>query len=246
MSHPRGDIAGGVGRCPGAMLRVNRDVRDSRAWFSPPLHSYMHRLLILAAASTLLACGESTSSVRGNGLLRVQLTDAPFPYDSVQSVDIFVVRVDARLGEPDSAQASTALSQDSANAAGWTTIARPNKSFDLLTLRNGMVADIGQDSLPQGNYSGFRLIIDPSQSGITLKNGMILTGSSSPSVTFPSAARSGIKIVLTKPVPVGNDSTSTVLIDFDLDNSFVMRGNSITKNGLLFKPVVKASAKTAP
>ncbi|ODT05070.1 MAG: hypothetical protein ABS52_02695 [Gemmatimonadetes bacterium SCN 70-22] len=224
------------------MYRAERDSRVPH----PQLHSYiMRKLLILAAATTALACGDSTSSVRGNGLVRVQLTDAPFPYDSVQSVDIFVVRVDARLAEPDSAQASTALSEDSASSAGWTTIARPNRSYDLLTLRNGTVADIGQDSVPQGNYRGFRLVIDPSQSGITLKSGMILTGASSPSVTFPSAARTGIKIVLTKPIPVGDDSTSTVLIDFDLDNSFVMRGNSITKNGLLFKPVVKASAKVS-
>jgi len=78
---------------------------------------------------------------------------------------------------------------------------------------------------------------------VKLKNGMLLTGSSSPSVTFPSAARSGIKIVLAKAIEVGADSTSTMLIDFDLEGSFVMRGNSITKNGLIFKPVVHASAK---
>lgn len=207
----------------------------------------MRHLLILAAAAATLGCGTSdaTGSVRGTGLLKVQLTDAPFPFDSVQSVDIFVVRVDARLSESDSAQAATGATDDSASVGGWTTIARPNKSYDLLTLRNGTVADIGQDSIPQGAYSGFRLVIDPSQSGIMLKNGMQLTGSSSPSVTFPSAARTGIKIVLTKPIPVGADSTSTVLIDFDLENSFVMRGNSITQNGLLFKPVVKASAKAS-
>lgn len=205
----------------------------------------MRHLLLLAAAATALACGDSTSSTRGTGLLRVQLTDAPFPFDSVASVDIFVVRVDARLSEPDSAQAAAGASDDSASVGGWTTIARPNKSYDLLTLRNGTVADIGQDSVPQGSYSGFRLVIDPSQSGITLKNGMILTGSSSPNVTFPSAARSGIKVVLTKPIPVGADSATTMLIDFDLENSFVMRGNSITQNGLLFKPVVKAAAKAS-
>ncbi len=207
----------------------------------------MRQLLILAAAATALACGtsDSTSSARGSGVLRVQLTDAPFPFDSVKSVDIFVVRVDARLTEPDSSEAAKGASDDSASVGGWTTIARPNRSFDLLTLRGGTVADIGQDSLPKGSYSGFRLVLDPMRSGVMLTNGMQLTGGSSPSVTFPSAARSGIKIVLTKPIAVGADSTSTVLIDFDLENSFVMRGNSITKNGLLFKPVVKASPKVS-
>lgn len=201
------------------------------------------RSLPTLALVALAACGtaDSTSLSGGNGVLRLQLTDAPFPTDSVKSVDIFVVRVDARLAEGDSADAARGASDDSAGTGGWRTVARPNKAFDLLTLRNGAFAPIGQDTLPPGVYRGFRLIIDPTKSGVTLKGGMVLTGTSTPSVTFPSAARSGIKIVLTDGVRVGKDSTSTLRIDFDLDDSFVMRGNSIQRNGLLFKPVVKAA-----
>lgn len=210
----------------------------------------MRHLVLLAAAMGTLACGSSdatsaTPATKGNGIVRIQLTDAPFPFDSVASVDVFVVRVDARMADADSTQAATGVADDSAKVGGWTTIARPDRSYDLLTLRGGTVADIGQDTIPPGAYKGFRLIIDPSRSGVTLTNGMQLTGTSSPSVTFPSAARSGIKVTLTTPITIGADSTSTMLIDFDLENSFVMRGNSITKNGLLFKPVVKASPKAS-
>jgi hypothetical protein len=204
----------------------------------------MRHTLLLAAALGALACSDSTSA-GGTGVLRVQLTDAPFPYDSVESVDIFVVRVDARIPAADSSAAATGVSDDSASVGGWTTIARPNAMFDLLTLRGGTVASLGQDTIPSGNYRGFRLVIDPSQSSITLKDGMVLTGSSEPSVTFPSASRTGIKVNVAQGIPVGTDSTSTVLIDFDLDNSFVMRGNSLSLNGLLFKPVVHATAKTS-
>src|SRR6185437_6254617 len=35
---------------------------------------------------------------------------------------------------------------------------------------------------------------------------------------------------------------SQMVIDFDLGHSFVLRGNSIAKNGLIFKPVIRASA----
>lgn len=194
--------------------------------------------LLVAAACTDGASGLPS----GTGILKLQLTDAPFPTDSVTSVDLFVVRVDARLTDADSSTAARGVSDDSASVGGWTTVARPNASFDLLALRNGVFASIGQDTLPAGVYHGFRLVIDPTRSGITLKDGMILTGSSDPSVTFPSASRTGIKIVLTQGLAIGADSTSTLRIDFDLENSFVMRGNSIRRNGLLFKPVVKAAA----
>jgi hypothetical protein len=46
---------------------------------------------------------------------------------------------------------------------------------------------------------------------------------------------------LNAPVTVVPNTTTTLLIDFNVNDSFVMRGNSIDKNGLLFKPVIKAT-----
>jgi hypothetical protein len=43
-------------------------------------------------------------------------------------------------------------------------------------------------------------------------------------VTFPSASRSGIKIQLTKPLEVESGATTTMVLDFDVGSSFVMRG----------------------
>jgi hypothetical protein len=204
--------------------------------------------LICLAALGALACGssESVSIPQGSGLLRVQLTDAPFPFDSVQSVDIHVVLVDARLAEPDSAEAARGASDDSVSVGGWTTIARPDKAFDLVKLRGGTVADLGSSTIPEGDYNGFRLVIDPLRSGVTLKGGMTLTGASNPSVSFPSAARTGIKVNLDRAIEIDDQETSTMVIDFDLEKSFVMRGNSIGKNGLLFKPVLQATLRAAP
>jgi hypothetical protein len=38
---------------------------------------------------------------------------------------------------------------------------------------------------------------------------------------------------------------TTLLVDFDVNNSFVMRGNTIAQNGLLFKPVITATISDA-
>ena len=198
---------------------------------------------IVATALFGVACSssDSISPASGSGTMVVRLTDAPFLTDSVQRVDMYVVRVDARTSDVDSAGADHGLSDDSASTGGWKTIASPNASFNLLSLQNGVATTIGQSVLPAGTYSGFRFIIDPSRSSVTLKGGQVLTGSSSPGIKFPSANRSGIKIVLAQPVVIVPNTTTSLLIDFDVNNSFVMRGNSIDKNGLLFKPVIKAT-----
>lgn len=73
--------------------------------------------------------------------------------------------------------------------------------------------------------------------------GTVLTSSSSPSVTFPSAAQSGIKVNLGKPITISTDGTTTALVDFDVSRSFVIRGNTIDANGLLFKPVVRGTVQ---
>src|SRR3990170_5431273 len=95
------------------------------------------------AGLAALACSDSDPVASGSGQLRVQLTDAPFPFSEVKSVDIFIVRVDGKMAETDSAEAA-----DGDN--GWTTLFSPNTEFDLLTLTGGQTADLGTVSLPAG------------------------------------------------------------------------------------------------
>lgn len=208
----------------------------------------MNKCVVLPVALTVCAVVAACSSdvataPQGNGALAVQLIDAPFSTDSVKSVDIYIVRVDGRAKDADSASSDQHLSDDSSNSDGWKTLGTPNASVNLLALQNGVSSALGTASLPAGDYSGFRLVIDPAKSSVTLKNGLKLTSTSSPSVAFPSASRSGIKIQSTKPVTVTANATTTMVVDFDVSNSFVQRGNSLSQNGLLFKPTVKASVK---
>ena len=188
------------------------------------------RLFAAIALGTfgLAACSDSSGT--GSGLLTVRLTDAPFPFSNVSSVDVFVVRIDARTAEPTDAEAS-----DESIREGWTTVATPNALVNLLDLRNGTTTNLGAATLATGTYNGFRLIIDPSRSSITLKDG------THPAIQFPSAGHSGIKIKLDEPIELTKDG-SVMTLDFDIGRSFVMRGNSAA-NGFNFRPVIRAVAQ---
>jgi len=186
-------------------------------------------LLGLAAVA---ACGDTTGTNMGR--LTVKLTDAPFPFAEVSRVDMHVVRIDARTQSVSESEAS-----DASNTSGWTTIASPNTTINLLSLQGGVTTNLGTTSLATGNYNAFRLILDTQKSTITLKDGTVLTGGNG--IVFPSAAQTGIKINLDAPIQVTQDS-SVMILDFDVGSSFVMRGNSIKNNGLLFKPVIRAVA----
>jgi hypothetical protein len=191
------------------------------------------RLFAAIALGTLGVAACSDSSGTGSGLLTVRMTDAPFPFSEVSRVDIWVVRVDARQSTPTDAQAS-----NSSDQSGWITVATPNQSINpinLLDLRNGTTTNLGQTTLPTGTYNGFRLVIDPSKSSMTLTDG------THPAITFPSAAQSGIKINLDQPISL-TENGSVMTLDFDVGSSFVMRGNT-PSNGFNFKPVIRAVAQ---
>lgn len=193
------------------------------------MRARLRLLTALAVAGAAgIACTESETTGSGSGQLSIQLTDAPFPYSEVKSVDVFVVRIDGRVGDVDSAAAANA-----ADTVEWKTLVSPNTKINLLTLTGGKTANLGVVSLPEGTYRGFRMIIDPAQSSVTLND------NSTPEVKWPSAGKNGIKIKLDEPVVIGPGTTS-MLIDFDVGRSFVLRGNSIKNNGLLFKPVIHA------
>ena len=201
---------------------------------------------VAVCATALVACsGDSNTAPAASASLNVAITDAPFPFDAVARADIYVVRIDAKIADADSAEAESGKDNDSNSntdpAKDWVTLATPNAAINLLDLQGGKVANLGQTTLPTGTYQGFRIIIDASKSSITLKNGTTLSGANG-GIKFPSAARSGIKIKLDKPISLVANGTQMV-IDFDLGKSFVLRGNSLSNNGLLFKPVVRGVAR---
>ena len=185
---------------------------------------------LIVAALGVSSCEDSDLvGLGGTGPLTVQLTDAPFPFSEVSSVSVYIVRVEAK-----SANVSDSEAEDSASN-GWKTIATPNAAINLLDLGGGKTTTLGTTTLPTGLYRSFRLIIDPSKSEVTLKDG------THPDVKWPSADKSGIKIHLDQPIEVVAAGT-IMLVDFDVGRSFHMRGNSISQNGLIFNPVVRAVA----
>ena len=197
-------------------------------------------VLPLLALGLAGACGDNTAP--GNGELTILLTDAPFPFDQVARADVHVVRIDARVEEADADDFDDPAPEGDGGGNGrWVTIAAPDRSYDLLQLRNGAMANLGQTTLPTGHYRSFRLILDTDRSSVTLVDGTVLTGASAPGIHWPSAAETGIKIFLDEPIAVTADGTVMVL-DFDLANSFELRGNRIEQNGLLFTPVIRATA----
>jgi len=193
---------------------------------------------LVAGATLLTACSDSTGA--GRGTLSLAITDAPFPYSEVDSAIVHVVRIDAKQSDATEAQADSgataARTDGEQDAGGWVTLATPDQAINLLDLQNGKEMNLGQQSLPTGRYRGFRLVIDPALSRVVLKSG------EKADIKWPSAARTGIKVKLAQPIAVTTGETLMV-IDFDLAGSFVMRGNSIAENGLLFKPVVRGTAR---
>ena len=176
----------------------------------------------------LVACSDSSGT--GTGLLTVRLTDAPFPFADVASVNVYVIRVDAKTAETTDEEAA-----DEANHNGWTTIATPNALINLLDLGSGKTMNLGATTLATGNYRSFRLVIDTDKSTITLKDG------TTPPISFPSAGHSGIKVKLDEPIQL-TENGSVMTLDFDVGRSFVLRGNRAA-NGFNFKPVIHAVAQ---
>jgi hypothetical protein len=203
-----------------------------------------------------VACSDSTGS--GSGTVSVRLsnqsvaasvvgdligsdTESPLPAGSVKSVDIFVVRVDAKREEPSDDDAAAETEDSDSEKGGWVTVAEPNAKFDLMKLADGTNTFLGDAKVAAGSYNGFRLIIDPSKSSVTLNDATntVIGGESIVGLKFPSAAKTGIKIKLSDgAVDVKEGETSTLVVKFDVSSSFVVRGNSIEQNGLLFKPVI--------
>ncbi|MDN7910602.1 DUF4382 domain-containing protein [Burkholderia cepacia] len=155
------------------------------------------------------------------GTLHVAMTDAPScGFDHVY-ITVSQVRVNANANAAD-------------NDAGWSTVslATPQK-IDLLSLTNGVLADLGQTALPAGQYQQVRLVLAQNQ-GSNLANSVVPTGGTEQALATPSATQSGYKII--HPFTVQPNTLVDLVLDFNACKSIVQRGNG----SYALKPVVTA------
>ena len=183
-------------------------------------------LLVIPVVSILAACGGGgdggSSGMSSTGTLQVSMTDAPAcGFDHV-FVTVSKVRVNA---------SSTAADSD----GGWTDIAMATpQKIDLLSLTNGVLADLGRAPLPAGQYQQIRLVLVPNQ-GNTPANSVVVTGATTEQpLDTPSATQSGFKII--QPFTVQPNTLVDLILDFNACKSIVQRGNGTFS----LKPVVTA------
>lgn len=181
-------------------------------------------IIVLASIAFFASCNKTNSD--GPGRLVVNVTDAPFPIGDIESATVTITKVEIRDAECDCPDKFKVISDDTV-------------TFNLIDLRNGVIAELLDVEIPQGKYDLIRLYVE--DAGLKIRDG------GEHHIKVPSGHQTGIKIFIEPALVVDGGLTSEVLLDFDLSRSFVMRGNykrPADFNGFIFKPVIRAVNNT--
>jgi len=172
----------------------------------------MKKLVISLALimGLMIGCSDtSTNPTQGSGTLKLYLVDSP---SSLDSVIIFVKRVEVHRTDSDS-------------TSGWYVINNTLRSFDLLQLRNGASAVLGDSVLTAGGYSQIRLIL--AEGNYVIDDGV------KHDLTVPSGYKTGIK--LNHAFSIMPDVLYELFLDFNVDKSIHITGN----NKYMMRPVIR-------
>lgn len=188
-------------------------------------------LALLAVATIAVACYKDDASgpltSGGNPRAKVLITDAPFPFDTVLSVDVYVISV-AVSTQPDTG--------GSADSMSWVTVTEPHRQINLLELQQGDTALLGAGEVPAGQYRAVRLILDGDSSGIRFKD------SSAALVHWGGSGRQAIHAFVEAAVDVPAQGAD-IVIDFDVGRSF--HYNDLGDGGFNFFPWIRAVNRAA-
>lgn len=180
-------------------------------------------LIMTAVLVALIPSCQKAENTSGMGRLVIKVTDAPFPIDMIESATITISKVEIRKvgdGEPD--------------GYPFILLTDEPETFNLLELRNGVVADLLDMEIPAGEYDMIRLYV--TDAGLKLKTGIEF------SVKVPSGSQTGLKLKIDTPLVISEGLTEELLLDFDLSGSFVLQGNPFTPAGIrgfILKPVIR-------
>lgn len=160
---------------------------------------YKYLFIVALIMGVMVGCNNNlTNPNQGTGALRVYLVDSP---SSLDSVIIFVKQVEVH-------------SADSNETSGWSIINNTLRSFDLLQLRNGASAVLGDSVLAAGKYTMIRLILG--DGSYVVMNGLKYN------LTIPSGIQTGIK--LNHSFVIEPNTLYELLLDFNVDKSIHITG----------------------
>jgi hypothetical protein len=190
---------------------------------------------VLAVLGILFAAGcqdmDQVNDGDQKGKLVIKLTDAPFPINMIDAATVYINKVEIRKkseGEELGYPYITLLEE----------LEEPLE-FNLLDLRNGITADLVEMEIEAGNYDLIRLYVETAS--LAVKEGDTY------SMKVPSGAQTGIKVFIEPDLHVAGGLTTDVLLDFNVERSFILKGNANTPAGIKgfnFKPVIRAVNKT--
>ena len=141
--------------------------------------------------------------------------------------------------------------EEEEEGGGPVVIVEEGGTFDLLELQDGITELLGSAEVDVGTYAQLRFIVDSAR--VELKEGLTFRdGSTSQQLKVPSGAKSGIKLNLAGAdgdesnggVEVEEGEETSLIVDFDVSQSFVVQGNPNTPAGIqgfLFKPVLRVA-----
>ena len=199
-------------------------------------------ILALTALLAAVACdSDGTGPVTSH--VQVLLTDAPS--EQLDSALVWISRVYLQGGsglEPDT------LESDTTSAGGRVDLfhdAAHPLELDLLKLRDGVTADLtGLVEVDVGLYQGLRFVVDSAR--VYLAEGLSFEdGSAFGTLEVPSGHTSGIKVKLDDIVHAEEGDTTSITVDFDVDQNFVIQQNPQTGavRQILFTPVLREKSR---
>jgi hypothetical protein len=172
---------------------------------------------IVMATFVGFGCSDPVSS--NSGVLRVRITDAPFPYGSVRSVLITIDRIEVR----------PSLS------TGYQIVNSVDQSFDLISLQGGRTDTLGTMDVAAGEFEAVRLQVK--SVSVELRDGRTFLPEVSDSIRVH-----GVIALLNSPAEVKDNQITELVVDFDLPRSLRVQGDPSTLSGITgfeFTPAVR-------
>ena len=189
--------------------------------------SRLNHVVLAAVTAVMLVAGcyqdEATNSLPGNRrATRVLITDAPFPFDTVESVDVYFISISAST-EPDTGS--------NANNMQWVPIVEPHRQVNLLDLQRGLTEVLGEKEIPAAQYKAVQVIIDVDSSALRFKDG------SQAVVRWNGSGRQAIHTFVEAAMDVPAEGAD-IILDFDVGNSFPY--NNLGDGAFDFFPWIRA------